>query len=203
MPTMVGHLKRGPDYRFIVVRDPLSRPPLPGMEGEMELSVPVMPMPNRGWYEVRGIVTNRELAGDQVVRRHRERCGKGEEVHGVLKEDLTGGRLPPGLFGANAPWWAMTVRWVGIVRLVKSLAPLPPLFITPCDLRQVQLVNDVRDEIGQMAAGQPVSKRSGRQQLPLRVIGKVRLAHRPLLLLDRSPHPISNHLENPFSRTGG
>ena len=38
-----------------------------------------------------------------------QRCGKGEEVHGVLKDDLAGGRLPSGLFGANAAWWAIAV----------------------------------------------------------------------------------------------
>lgn len=122
VPNMVGHSKKGPDYRFIAVREPLSRPPLPGMEGEMELSVPVMQMPNRTWYKIRGIVTNRELAGDEVVRWCRARCGKGEEVHGVLKEDLAGGKLPSGLFGANAAWWAMTVLAFNLNSAVKQLA---------------------------------------------------------------------------------
>ena len=36
-------------------------------------------------------------------------CGKGEEVHRVLKEDLAGGRLPSGQFGVNAAWWAIAV----------------------------------------------------------------------------------------------
>ena len=39
----------------------------------------------------------------------RQRCGKGEEVHGVVKDDLAGGRLPSGRFGANAAWWAIVV----------------------------------------------------------------------------------------------
>ena len=30
-------------------------------------------------------------------------------MHGVLKDDLAGGRLPSGLFGANAAWWAIAV----------------------------------------------------------------------------------------------
>ena len=74
-------------------------------------------------------MTNRELPGDEVVRWYRERCGKGEEVHGVLKEDLAGGRLPSGRFGANAAWWSMTVlafnlnsavRKVGVGRSVSE-----------------------------------------------------------------------------------
>ena len=32
----------------------------------------------------------------------RGRCGKSEEVHAVMK--LAGGRMPSGLFGANAAW---------------------------------------------------------------------------------------------------
>ena len=45
-------------------------------------------------YQVYGIVTNRTLPGDKVIWWHRQRCGKGEEVHSELKEDLAGGKLP-------------------------------------------------------------------------------------------------------------
>ena len=55
------------------------------------------------------MVTNRALRGDEVIWWSRQRCGKGEEAHGVLKSDLAGGRLPLRLFGANAAWWAMAV----------------------------------------------------------------------------------------------
>ena len=122
VPSWTVYPLNGPDYRFIAVREPLSNPPLPGMEGELELSVPVMQMPNQGWYKIRGIVTNRELPGDEIVRWYRERCGKGEEVHGVLKEDLAGGRLPSGQFGANAAWWAITVLAFNLNSTVKRLA---------------------------------------------------------------------------------
>jgi len=39
----------------------------------------------------------------------RERCGKSDEVHSVMKSDLAGGQLPSGLFGANAAWWALMI----------------------------------------------------------------------------------------------
>ena len=68
-----------------------------------------MEMPGRGWHKLFGVVTNRDLPGDEVTRCSRQRCGKGEEVHGVLKTDLAGGKLPSGLFGANAAWWAIAV----------------------------------------------------------------------------------------------
>ena len=51
-----------------------------------------------------------------------QRCGKGEEVHGVLKDDLAGGRLPSGLFGANAAWWAIAVLAFNLNSAMKRLA---------------------------------------------------------------------------------
>ena len=122
VPDSLAYSKDGPDYRFIAVRELLRRPPLPGMEGELEPPVPAMQMPDRGRYKIRGIVTNRELPGYEVVRWDRERCGKGEEVHGVLKEDLAGGRLPSGQFGANAAWWAMSALAFNLNSAVKQLA---------------------------------------------------------------------------------
>ena len=75
----------------------------------MELPFPAMELSNRGWYKVFGVVTNRSIAAHELIRWSRQRCGKGEEVHSVLKSDLAGGRLPSGLFGANAAWWAISV----------------------------------------------------------------------------------------------
>ena len=64
---------------------------------------------NKGTYKLFGVVTNRKDAGDQVIWWLRERCGKSEEVHSVMKTDLAGGQLPSGLFGANAAWWALMI----------------------------------------------------------------------------------------------
>ena len=46
---------------------------------------------------------------DPVIWWLRERCGKSEEVHSVMKTDLAGGQLPSWLFGANAAWWALMI----------------------------------------------------------------------------------------------
>ena len=67
----------------------------------MELPFPAMELSNRGWYKVFGVVTNRSIAADELIWWSRQRCGKGEEVHSVLKSDLAGGRLPSGLFGGQ------------------------------------------------------------------------------------------------------
>ena len=121
VPDWIGHSKRSPEYRFIAVREPLNEQPLPGMEGQMELPFPAMRLADGGWHKLFGVVTNRDLTGDALVRWSRQRCGKGEEVHGVLKNDLAGGRLPSRLFGANAAWWAISVLTFNLSSAMKRL----------------------------------------------------------------------------------
>ena len=87
----------------------------------MELPFPAMELSNRGWYKVFGVVTNRSITADELIWWSRQRCGKGEEVHSVLKSDLAGGRLPSGLFGANAAWWAISVLAFNLNSAMKRL----------------------------------------------------------------------------------
>ena len=122
VPDWVGRSKNSPEYRYLAIREPLRKPPLPGMEAQLELSVPIMEMADGAWYKVSGIVTNRDLPADRLIWWYRQRCGKGEEVHGVLKTDLAGGRLPSGLFGANAAWWAIAVLAFNLNSALKQLA---------------------------------------------------------------------------------
>ena len=68
-----------------------------------------------------GIVTNRDIPGDNLIWWHRVRCGKGEEIHKVMKEDLAGGHLPSGSFGANAAWWGIMVLAFNLNALTKRL----------------------------------------------------------------------------------
>ena len=121
VPNWIGHRKTSPEYRFIAIREPLRNPPLPGMEGQLNLPS-IMEAPEGGWYKVFGVVTNRDLDPEELVWWSRQRCGKGEEVHSVLKEDLAGGRLPSGLFGANAAWWAITALAFNLNSAMKQLA---------------------------------------------------------------------------------
>ena len=46
-----------------------------------------------GRYQVLGVVTHRRAPGEEVIHRQRERCGKSEAVHSVMKSDLA--------------WWAI------------------------------------------------------------------------------------------------
>ena len=91
-----GYSRNNPDYRFIAIREPLRNPKLFDIE---ELPVPTMQMGEGRWYKVTGVVTNRDLPGDELIRWYRQRCGKGEEVHSVLKEDLAGAGCRQGSSG--------------------------------------------------------------------------------------------------------
>ena len=121
VPNWIGHSKNSPEYRFMATRERLIEQPLPAMEGQMKMPFPAMELSNRGWFKVFGVVTNRTLAGDEVIWWSRQRCGKGEEVHSVLKSDLAGGRLPSRLFGANAAWWAIAVLALNLSSAMKRL----------------------------------------------------------------------------------
>jgi len=108
VPRLVGHKKQGAGYRYLAIREPLEQQTLPGMDGQLNL-----PFQTMNWGTVKckvtGVVTNRTASGEEVIRWYRGRCGKSEEAHSVMKEDLAGGKLPSGLFGANAAWWQIMI----------------------------------------------------------------------------------------------
>ena len=121
VPNWIGHSKKSADYRYIAIREPLRQAPLPGMEGQLDLSFPTMELADRGWHKVFGVVTNRDLPGDELIWWYRHRCGKSEEAHGVMKDDLAAGKLPSGYFGVNAAWWAIAVLAFNLNSAMKNL----------------------------------------------------------------------------------
>ena len=77
-------------------------------------------------YKVFGIVTNLpEEDGGKIVLFHYGRCGKSEEVHQILKEELGGGHVVSGKFGAEAVWWNIAVMSLSLLNLFKRNF-LPP-----------------------------------------------------------------------------
>jgi hypothetical protein len=88
-----------------------------------------------------------------------------EHGHGVLKNDLGGGTMPCGRFGANAAWWRLNMLTHDLFELVKAQA-LP----------------------GGMAATQP---RTPRFELPHFVGRLVRYARRWVLRLFGG-HPMAD-----------
>lgn len=121
VPTWVAHKKSNPDYRFLVSRERLNEQPLPGMEDQLELPFPTQTFGKQGVYKLHAVITNRDLAGDQLIRWYRERCGKSEEVHSVMKEDLAGGQFPSKHFGSNAAWWAVMILALNLSVAMKKL----------------------------------------------------------------------------------
>lgn len=109
----------------MAIREPLRQLELPGMEKKQE----EFPFPTMDFfqdeqevkYKVFGVVTNRELPGDELIWWHRERCGYSEQVHAVMKDDLAGGRMPSGKFGVNAAWWHVMVLSLNLSEAMKRL----------------------------------------------------------------------------------
>ena len=119
VPAGMGFKKNGPEYRYLAIREPLKQQTLPGMEPE-QLSFPTMEF-SQIRYKLFGVVTNRDLPGQELIEWHRERCGKSEEAHSVMKADLAGGKLPSGDFGENAAWWAIMILSLNLNALMRRL----------------------------------------------------------------------------------
>jgi hypothetical protein len=97
------------------------------MEQQLELPFPTMHLKGKR-YKIFGMVTNPVPSGDsgqalseaegmdwdgeELIHWQHKRCGKSEEAHAVMKDDLAGGKLPSGYFGENAAWW-----WIMILAL--------------------------------------------------------------------------------------
>ncbi|MEW6141207.1 MAG: IS1380 family transposase, partial [Thermodesulfobacteriota bacterium] len=108
VPNWVGHKKHGPTHRHVAIREPLEQQALCGMEDQFALPLPTMGL-GALRYKVTDIVTNREVPADELIWWYRDRCGKSEQAHSIIKSDLAGGKLPSGLFGANAAWWQIMI----------------------------------------------------------------------------------------------
>ncbi len=118
VPNWAGYSKNSPTYRFIAIREPLKQLPLPTVPEQ--LPFPTMQFGEQS-YKLFGVVTNSELPGDELIRWHRKRCGRSEQIHDEMKHDLAGGRMPSGKFGANAGWWAIMVLALNLNTAMKRL----------------------------------------------------------------------------------
>lgn len=120
IPEDLARKKDGPVFRYLAIREVLEQPSLPELDEQISLPFPTM---NFGSvkHKVFGIVTNRDIPGDDLIWWYRERCGKSEEAHSVMKEDLAGGRLPSGYFGVNAAWWHIMILALNLNSAMKRL----------------------------------------------------------------------------------
>jgi hypothetical protein len=120
VPNALCRSKNDPVYRYLAIREVLEQPELPGMEGHVELPFPTMRMEKKR-YKVFGVVTNRDLEGNELINWHHQRCGKSEEAHSIMKEDLAGGKLPSSAFGENAAWWWIMILAFNLNSAMKQL----------------------------------------------------------------------------------
>jgi len=126
-------LKSKAEYRFIAIRErtELRKGENPAqltlsevindMEGENEQlkRLHVTEMKNLA-YKLFGIVTNlQETDGGKIVEFHHERCGKSEEIHRILKDELGGGHVSSSKFGSQAAWWNIGVLSLSLLNLFK------------------------------------------------------------------------------------
>jgi hypothetical protein len=122
VPNAIGHSKKGPEYRYLAKREVLDKQQeLPGMDRQLELPFPTMDMKSQG-YKVFGMVTNMDWEGEKLIHWLHERCGKSEEAHAVMKDDLAGGKLPSEDFGENAAWWWIMILALNLNAMMKKLA---------------------------------------------------------------------------------
>jgi len=123
VPNRIGHSQNGPAYRYLAKRQLLnSQRQLPGVEqSDADLPFPTMAM-NQSRYKVLGVVTNMDWDAEELLNWHHKRCGKSEEAHAVMKEDLAGGKLPSADFGVNAAWWWMMILALNLNNQLKALA---------------------------------------------------------------------------------
>lgn len=124
VPNVIGHKKCGREYRYLAVREAISRqlsvPETQQRQLTLDLPFPTLEM-KQLQYKVFGTVTNMDWDGEELIHWQRKRCGKSEEVHSVMKEDLAGGKFPSGDFGENAAWWWMMVLALNLNQTMKSL----------------------------------------------------------------------------------
>jgi len=76
------------------------------------------------------VLSNRwDWDGARLLQWHREKAGTIEHVHDVVKNELAGGVLPCGRFGANAAWLRLALLAHNVLTALKRLA-LPPELLT-------------------------------------------------------------------------
>jgi hypothetical protein len=103
-----NHKKNGEPFRYIAIRVRTKQSDLFADDGRYF-----------------AVVTNMDWDGGRLLHWHREKQGTVERGHAILKNDLAGGVLPCGRFGANAAWWRLNALAHDLLQLIK-LAALPP-----------------------------------------------------------------------------
>lgn len=122
VPAEIAYSKHAPVYRYLAIREVMGSMELPGIEPSQQ-SFPFQTLQvSSQRYKLFGLVTNMCWEGEKLIHWHRERCGKSEEAHSVMKGDFAGGTLPSGDFGENAAWWWIMILAMNLNSAMKQLA---------------------------------------------------------------------------------
>ena len=139
VPTSLVSSEPYPEIRFIAVRERMKHPKLKERmdAAQMELAIEEIEgehpkterlhltcMDGTVWKVFLMVTNDFERNGQHALEHHWKRCGKSEEVHGILKNDLAGGHVPSADFGSCAVWWYLCVLSYNLQRLMThSLFP--------------------------------------------------------------------------------
>jgi len=121
VPNAIAHSKKGPQYRYVATRRAMEEQlSLAGMDEDRQYPFPTMEVEDKK-YKVFGYVTNMDWDGGELIPWLYKRCGNSEQAHGVMKEDLAGGKLPSKYFGQNAAWWWIMILALNLNAAMKTL----------------------------------------------------------------------------------
>jgi hypothetical protein len=131
VPNALATSKKAPEYRFIATREELRDIRDPDLLQKLlfeDEDIPDSPLSavhpavmNGRVYKVFALVTNMAGAPEEIVRWQRERCGKSEEAHRIIKSKLAGGHVVTSSLGANAAWWQISVLAFNIQSMIKRV----------------------------------------------------------------------------------
>jgi hypothetical protein len=140
VPSSLCKSKNSPEYRFIATREECvisdkasGKIVQDSLQRELEFDIEEAEQANENLkklhmtsmngrvYKVYGIVTNMlEMETSELVLLHHGRCGKSEEIHRILKDDLAGGHVISKRFGANAAYWNIAVLSSSLHNILKN-----------------------------------------------------------------------------------
>ena len=94
VPNELARSKTGRHYRYLATREAIEdQQCLPGTQDEKQYPFQTITTNGRK-YKVFGIVTNRDVNGNDLINWLHERCGESEEVHRAMKDDFAGESCP-------------------------------------------------------------------------------------------------------------
>lgn len=108
------------DYRFIAIRECL--------HDHTNVSSSNLPFPSYDKsgkrYKLFSIVTNRfDMPGNELIKWHRQRCGKSEDLHKEEKVDLSCQYMPSKHFGVNQAFWLIMILAFNLAHMIQRFLP--------------------------------------------------------------------------------